>query len=117
MIKFIILAIAITIAIGSPAPVGEVKQFNFGNFGNNLIPSLFPQLFPNRQTVDNPILIQIKPFIDPLSTIVQPLLNPALKPINNNFNKVPIVGNIVSDCTGNALNCLLNNVDNMINKN
>jgi len=99
MFKIIILAITINI---------------FGNLANNLAPALFPELFPNRQTINNNVLNQIKPFVDPLSNVVQPLLNPVLKPVNQNVDKYPIVGVVVNDCTGNALNCLLNSIDKTI---
>ncbi len=114
MFKIIILAI--TISIVSCSPVAREKQFGniFGNLANNLAPALFPELFPNRQTINNNVLNQIKPFVDPLSNVVQPMLNPVLKPVNQNVDKYPIVGVVVNDCTGNALNCLLNSIDKTI---
>ncbi len=118
MFKITLIVLAISTITCSPVPQEKQNIFGnlLGNLGNNLAPVLFPELFPNRQTISNDALNQIKPFVDPLSNVVQPLLNPVLKPVNDNANKLPIVGVVVNDCTSNALNCLLNNIDNMISK-
>lgn len=97
------------IAYAAAVPIAQSKQ-DFSQF----LPALFPNLFPAQQEISNPILNQIKPFLVPVSDLVQPLINPVLKPINDDTSKIPIVGNIVKDCTDNSLLCILSSLDTAI---
>lgn len=81
---------------------------------NSVIPSLLPGLFPNQYQVKNPLFEQITPLVKPASNILQPFIDPLLKPLSQNTQDIPIVGNVFKDCTKNFLVCLFNTVDNAI---
>lgn len=110
MLKFIFVFALIVLASATPVREGT-KQLNpdLNNLGNNLIPLLFPDLF----TIQNPNLNQVTPLVNPISNVIQPLINPGLQGLNNNANNIPVVGSIVNQCTGNLLQCLLNQLDNL----
>lgn len=110
MFKFIFVFAFITLASATPVREGT-EQFtpDLNNLGNNLLPLLFPNLF----TIQNPNLNQVAPLVNPLSNVIQPVINPALQGLNNNANQTPIVGALVSKCTGNLLLCILNQLDNL----
>ena len=113
MLKLIVLLGIVANIVASPvSPVqrNEIK----GGLDNFLLPLLFPNQFKNENQIQNSVLNQIQPFLSPLSNVIQPALNPALEQVNADANKVPIVGNVITDCTNNILACLFTNLDNAL---
>ena len=115
MYKLLIILGLLAYVSAAPAETkqaGSVRQFNIPNlFLQGLLPGVFTTKAPE---IKNPILNQIKPFVDPISNLVQPELGPVVNPINNQAGNIPIVNNLVKDCTDNFLLCLLTNADNFI---
>lgn len=81
---------------------------------NLFLPLLFPKDFKEENQIQNGVLSQIKPFLDPATNALQTALNPTLSQINENANKIPVFSNILKDCTENVILCILTNLDNAL---
>ena len=103
MFKLVIAIVLVAVASAVPVQDG-LKQ----SILDNLLPALRPDLF----SIQNPILNRVTPFIKPIANELQTVINPSLQNFNNNANRIPVAGSLVTRCTNNILQCALNLLDN-----